>query len=348
MHKCRARGALALITLAIAVAIGGCGEDAPQASGDPLTAFERALNRVGEGVSPTGTGYGWIDLEPRRAAPGTAGALGPGLDELVTRDRRLRAIGIDLSEVEAATSVAASYGYAVRLDGASAGRLARLLRAVGATRRRVGGWTNYDLGEQWQAPLRGRLSGIRDFAARIAVSRDAVILSRTESAREALQDRGRAPLEVPAISLATGCLGEVSSARMLPGTFTHNPFESPDLIALGVQPGVPTREVLCAIGESRERAEKWQRALVASFSPGAEEPLSGEPISRLVSAVEVDGVAQDGLYAARAEIELAEGERPGFLYGALVRGSVLPYVGAPKPIPEGTRLQLKASPARPR
>lgn len=346
MHSFRRSRQIAALALVACVGLAGCDDDSnPETSS---TGFERALARVGEGVSPTGTGFGWIDLDTARPLTGSAGALGPGPEEFVRRSDRLEAVGIDISNAEAATSVAASYGYAVRLDGADVRRLPRLLEAAGASSRRVGEWRNFDLGAQWEAPLEGPLSVLRDFAARIAVSRDGVILSRTESARKALQDEGGSPLEAPANSFAAECLGDVSSARTLPGTFTHNAFASPDLIAVGVRPDAPAREALCAIGDSRERAEEWVRGLSESFSSGAREPLSGEPISRSVSEARVDALDDDDFFAARVEITLAEGERPGFLYGALVRGSVLPFVGAPKPIPDGTRLKLGPSPARPR
>lgn len=345
MHSFQLSRQIAVLALLCCVALTGCGRDVEPE--DPSTGFERALARVGEGVSPTGTGFGWIDLDTARSLTGSADALGPGPEDFVRSSDLLEAVGVDTSNAEAATSIAASYGYAVRLDGVDAGRLPRLLEAAGATSKRVGDWTNYDLGDQWEAPLMGPLSVLRDFASRVAVGPDGVILSRTGSARRALQDAGRSPLEEPANAFAAECLGGVSSARTLLGTFTHNPFASPDLIAIGVRPKAPAREVLCAIGDSVERAEEWVRRLSESFSAGAREPLSGEPISRSVSEAQVDELDEGGFYAARVEITLAEGEHPGFLYGALVRGSVLPFLGAPKPIPDGTQLRLRVSPAPP-
>lgn len=345
MHKPRRLSLLAIVA-AFAGAIG-CDDSSPGPD-EPPTGFERALERVGEGISATGTGFGWIDLGRASRAGQLALALGPGLEDLLRRPARLSSVGIDIADARDATSVAASYAYGVRLDGARADRLARLLRAAGATTDSAGEWTNFDLGEEWEAPLEGPLAPLEDYAARVAIAPDAVILSRVARVREALQDTGASPLEVPMNRLAAECLGDVDSARTLLGSFTHNPFASPELIAVGVRRGDPPHEVLCALGQEPEQARAWERSLVASFAPSASEPLTGEPISRSVAAADVDGFERDGLGAARAELELASGEPPGFLYGALVRGSVLPYVGAPKPIPDGTRLELSEEGERPR
>jgi hypothetical protein len=329
---------IASVVVLTMLLLPGCGDDNhPPAN---QTAFERALRGIGSGISPTGTGYGWIDLPDRGRFADTADALAPGPNDVVANPHPLESVGIELSGADQATSIAASYGYAVRLDGVSPGRLPMLLRAAGASARDHGDWTDYDLGDQWQAPLEGPLRALGDLAARIAVGSDAVILSRTDMGREALEDVGPSPVEAPANAFAAACLGEVSSARLLPGSFTHNPFASPALIAIGVR-HAGRDEVLCAIGYSPKQTQKWQRALRMSFAATATEPLIGGPIRRSVRQATVDRFQEGELYAARAEIMRAAGEPPGFLYRALSRGSVLTYVGAPKPIPDGTKLQLE-------
>ena len=167
-----------------------------------------------------------------------------------------------------------------------------------------------------------------------------MILSRVGRARQALEDANGSALADPGNRFAAECLGEVTSARTLLGTFTHNAYASPELIAVGVRPGPAPSEVLCAIGDDQEAAEDWRRELSRSFAPGSVEPITGAPISRSVDSASVDGLDGDGMYAARAEVRLAGPKAQGFLYGALVQGSVLPFLGAPKPIPDGTRLSL--------
>ena len=83
---------------------------------------------------------------------------------------------------------------------------------------------------------------------------------------------------------------------------------------------------------SADDAEEQASALRESFAPDATEPLTGEPMSDLVASAEVEELADGDLYAARATLE-PPGVRQGLLFGALVRGSVLPYLGAPEPIP---------------
>lgn len=312
-----------MTALAAGLLAVGCGADEPSTGSAPATRFEQALELVGEGVAPSGTGYGWIDLRSGRDAKRFAGALGPGLSDLFAHPDRLRAVGIDISHVEAATSLVASYGYAVRLDGVSGERLAQLLEAAGATTREVDVWSEYDLGAEWEAPLRGPLAEVGNFAARAAVADDAVILSRTGSAREALEDRGEPPLDDPGVAAAAGCLGDVRSARTLPGSFTYNPGESPELIAAGVAPGRPSREVLCVLGESAAQARRWESELSRSFAASAVSP-----------------VAEGDLHGARAAIAGPDAGEPGALYGALVSGRVLGYLGAPSPIPPGTGTDL--------
>lgn len=342
------RTVAALAALAVAAATGaGCGDgEKPASETTPPTRYEAALASVGEGVSPTGVGFGWIDLSAAPGARDVALALAPGPSAFLAHPGLLRAVGLDAAEADAATSVTASYGYGVRLDGVDPGRLARRLREADAKRHRTGEWTEYDIGGEWEAQLSGPLAPLRDYAARVAVAPDSVILARTASSREALEDRAGSALDAPSNRFAASCLGDVDSARIMPGNFTHNAFASPELIAIGTRWGQPADEVLCAIGDDRKEANGWAAALEQSLARGSRDPLLGTPIGRSVAGVRVERVAGEasGLHAARAELTLTAGQDPGFLYGALVRGSILPYVGAPPPIREGTRLKLGDSP----
>ena len=328
---------------ACALVLAGCGGGAEELdrSAEP-TGFEMALDGVGRGISPSGIGFGWVDIAAIRDAAGpaavreAAAALGPGADELLERGAALRrSAGFDPLTADAAIGLGASYAFGVRFDGVNAARLGDRLDAAGARSYRIGAWTVYDLGEQAQAPTSGPLADLDTFAARVAIRNGAVIMARVDSTRYALLGVGGSTVADEVLAFGAACLGEVDAARTLPGGFTHNAFASPDLIALGRRVGAPAggEEVLCAVDRSADDAEEQASALRESFAPDATEPLTGEPMSDLVASAEVEELADGDLHAARATIELAPGARQGLLFGALVRGSVLPYLGGPEPVP---------------
>ena len=248
--------------------------------------------------------------------------------------RPRRSAGFDPLTADAAIGLGASYACGVRFDGVNAARLGDRLDAAGARSYRIGAWTVYDLGEQAQAPTSGPLADLDTFAARVAIRNGAVIMARVDSTRYALLGVGGSTVADEALAFGAACLGEVDAARTLPGGFTHNAVASPDLIALGRRVGAPAGgEVLCAVDRSADDAEEQASALRESFAPDATEPLTGEPMSDLVASAEVEELSDGDLHAARATIELAPGARQGLLFGALVRGSVLPYLGGPEPVP---------------
>lgn len=339
------RGFTSLLpTLLAALAISGCGGSGPSPSPPPAvdTGFSQALANVGKGFAPSGTGFGWIDLTEVRDPAVVGGALGPGLGVLFERPADLRSVGVEISNATAATSIATSYGLALRIDGAETRELQRLLDAAGASKERSGEWTNYDLGNEWEAQLKGPLAPLGDLVPRIAVGPDSVIVARIASAREALEevDGDGSPLVDPANALAARCLGPATSARTFPGDFTHKPSASPDLIAVGVLPGSAKREVLCVIGADPAKVSAWEKALGKSFLAAATDPLSGQPISASVAGASIDQMKGEGVGAARAELALAPGESRGYLYRALAGGEILPFIGASRPVPEGSRVKL--------
>lgn len=333
----------AYLVAVCALGLAGCGSDGDQldATSGP-TEFERALEGVGQGVAPAGTGFGWIDIAAIRDAAGpgavreVAVALGPGADELLERGAAIkRTTGFDPLAADAVTSLGAAYSFGIRFQGVRAGRLGTLLREAGARAYPIGAWTAYDLGEQGQASTSGPLAALDTLASRVAIRPGAAILARVDSARHALLGVGESPLADERLAFATACLGDVEVARTLPGGFTHNADASPALIAVGRHPGPSSArgEVLCAIGDSEADAERQAEALTQTFAPGATEPLTGEPMTELVASAKVDELADGELHAARATLDPAPAAPPGLLFRALVRGSVLPYVGAPEPIP---------------
>ena len=320
-----------------ALALAGCGEG-DGADDAPPGDFERALESVGEGVSPAGSGFGWIDLgrfadgSPRERAR-VALALGPGGDDMLRRAAATgRAIGADPRDASQAVSISGSYTLGVRIDGLSGARLSERLRDAGARGRRDGEWRLYDLGGWAESRVRGPLSALGPYVSRVAVGPRAVVLSRFAPARAALTGSGESPISDPALALAASCLGEVSVARTLPGAFTHNKATSPDLLAIGRAPG--GTETICAVGDSTEEAAAHAEAMETALAPGARDRVTGEPISELAGDVSVDTSAGEGHAAARARLAPAEAAG-GFVFGALVRGSLLTYTGSKPPISGG-------------
>jgi hypothetical protein len=314
-------------------------------SGDPeegQTRLERALRGLGAGVSATGSGFGWADLQelrPDSLDPGfAADALGPGADDLLDDAAQiLAATGMDPDAASSAVAIGGSYALGARLDGVAPGHLPELLRRAGARERREGSWTYFDLGKQADSVTAGPLRPFGALVSRTAVGPDGVVLARFDAARTSLTgEGGELDLAGTRVEPALECLGEVAAARLIPGTFTHNPAASPELIAMGVRSPrdrEPPREVLCAVDDSEERADARAAALEAAFAEGASDPVTGRPMAALAPASEV-GIERDGEHwLTRVELAPPEGAEPGFLFAGFVRGSVLTYLGAARPVP---------------
>jgi hypothetical protein len=94
-----------------------------------------------------------------------------------------------------------------------------------------------------------------------------------------------------------------------------------DLIAVGIK---RDREVLCVLGGTAERSREIASALRTSLAPDARDPRTGEPMSKLVSSVEVETSSYDGVEVVRAELTPVGG--PGFLFGTIARGSLIQLI----------------------
>lgn len=336
MRRSPARRGLPILALILAVALWGCGEGDGDRDG---TGFERALGDLGAGVS-VGSGFGWADLRALEGDPAgltwTAEALGPGADDLLEESELLaRTTGFDPASASAAVAEGGSYAFGVRFDGVEGGRLGELLQAAGASRRQSGEWWLYDLGTQAEGQTSGPLAPLGALASRVAVGPSGVVLSRFEPARSSLIGEADEALELGAAQeLAVECLGEVLAARLVPGTFTHQPVTSPRLTAIGVAGDADRRrEVLCALDDPEREAPDRIAALERTFAPGAVDELTGKPIAREVAGATVSEESKGEWRIARAELELAPDARPGFLLRAFSRGSVLTYLGSRRPIP---------------
>jgi hypothetical protein len=330
MRPVRRIAPLVAALTALAAGCGGDGESGEQ------TRLDRALAEMASVVSPPTVAYGWVDLH--RLPAGTslhekaelADSLTPGGNEPFTRSPRFRRIGLAAEAATAAYGTGASYAFGVRLDGVDGGRLAALLRRGGAAERAEAGWALLDLGPEGVVPdpLLGR--GLTTFGARVAVreSPPAVVLAANDDSRAGLIGSGEPLIEDPGFAFASSCLGEVAAAEIMPGNAAATFQVRTRLIAIGARPAAGGwAEVLCAIEESEAAAERNAAALRAALAPQARDPVSDEPMGTLVRAPRVSVVSENGMHAARAALIPTARSAPGFLFGALARGSLLAYLG---------------------
>jgi hypothetical protein len=98
-----------------------------------------------------------------------------------------------------------------------------------------------------------------------------------------------------------------------------------DLVAVGVERG-GGREALCVLGGTADRAGEVADALEAGLAPDAREPRTGERMSKLVSAADVQNSTYEDVEVVRAELTLAAGQKPGFLFDAASRGSLVDLI----------------------
>jgi hypothetical protein len=329
-----------MLALALAVSLGACGDDGETT---PQTRFAAALATV-EATDPIGTGYGWIDVERLRQGgqgfrselDSVSDALGPGADTIITSARAARRVGVDAAAADSLLSVATSYALAVRLDGVDPKRVEAALARAGARSKHRGEWTTFELGGEWTAPLGTSLEPLSSIVARDATRDSAIILARSDLAREYVMSSAEPAIDAPVVAVAADCLGDVVAARLVLNNHTYLPNVGPELLAFGVRApdSGPTREVLCALGEPRVPVDVAARSLSHAFDPGARDALSHEPMSSLVANSDVAVFDQAGLRVARAEVVDALGAEPGLMFRAFNRGSMLTYLGLqPPPTP---------------
>ena len=332
LHRRVSTAVAGVLASLAAVGCGGAGDD-------ERSELANSLEGLGRGVSAAGSGFGWADLSAvRRPADleWAANALGPGADDLLDdRNAIARGTGFSTDEASAAVSIAGSYTLGARFDGTTGGRLPRLLLAAGARSRRAGEWMLFNLGGWAEGQTKGPLAPLGALASRVAVGPDAVVLARYGPARRSLIAQEGSVLDTADAELKAGidCLGDVDAARLIPGNFTHQPGSSPEMIAIGIGAAESGHrpETLCAVFESVDEADEAASELRAAFAPDATDEVTRRPIAESVEEVEVERTDLEGTAVAKAVLRPATGVRPGLLFGAFVRGSLLTYLGADRP-----------------
>ncbi len=326
---------IATALVGLALALGGCGSGEEES-----TRFEDAVQTVGDGVSPTGTGVGWVDLEAleRSDLGWAARALTPQASAVLDAHAELaRTTGFDPAAASQALSVGGSFAFGARFDDVSPGRLPELLMKAGAKDAGAAGpWTRFDLGSEFEGSLTTALAPLSSLVSRSAVSPDGAGAGADRvRAGEPDRRRGRRP-RGRAGRAGDDCLGDVDVARIVPGAFTHNQVSAPATIAFGVKSPAEDGarpEVLCGIdlpsSAISDRAELVRKAL----APDAVDAVTGEPIGDLISGFELEtssGPEGRDHHPRRAARDPPNAE-PGLLLKAFYRGSLLTYLGSPGP-----------------
>lgn len=313
------------------LALGGCGDDS--ARPPPTGPLAEALGDIGGGGAHGSLGVGWADPqlveESRAGAQLIADALGPNASSVIEAAPRLRR-RFDLGPLSAERliSVGGSYAFGLRLDGVDGRQLGRALVAAGARARHVSELELVEIGDYAVVPEPLLKSGVHGLGAFDAFNRRLAVLAISDRARAALLGRGSRLLDEPTYRAAADCLGDVVAARLMPDKLLLGTELGVDVVAVGV---TADGEVLCVVGGTAERADEVASALQTSLAPDARDPVSGEPISDSVAAVEVVSRPYQGVEVVRADVSLATGQSPGFLFGALSRGSLVGLInGGPR------------------
>lgn len=328
----------------LVLALAACDESQPE---EPPTAadagFLAALETIGGAEGAPGAGYGWIDVAALRERASTrralrrelawAGrALGPGADDLLADPRAGASLRIDPADAERVVSVSGSFSMGARIDGVSTHRSRAVLAGAGArTSRGADGWTELNLAPAGSQPDGARFDAVGSLAGRVAVSRDAVILTRFDPVRRELEGDGTPVSQAPVMLAAAECLGEVDVAQTVPNNFAAAPNVGPEIYAMGVVRGTPASEVLCVLDADAADMDRAEDELHATLAPGARDAVTDRPIETEIASAEVDRFEAQGFHILRARITPGPEAQPGFLFGAFVRGSLPTYVGAPPP-----------------
>src|SRR5918994_7790352 len=305
------------------LALGGCGDDL--AAPPPTGPLAETLADIGGGGASGSLGVGWADPqlveESGAGAQVIADALGPNAGSVIEADPRLRRrFDFGPLSAERLISVGGSYAFGLRLDGVDGRQLRRALVAAGGGARRASQLELVDIGDYAVVPEPLLSSGVLGLGAFDAFGRGLTVLAISDRARATLLGRGDRLLDESTYRAAADCLGDVVAARMIPDKLLLSSELGVDLVALGVD---GKREVLCVLGGTAERAGDVATSLETSLASDAREPRTGESMADLVRAVDVVTAPYEGVKVVRAELTLAAGQSPGFLFDAVSRGSLV-------------------------
>jgi hypothetical protein len=318
---------LAVVAVVAALAAGACGDDDDESAPRPEGPLAEAMAEIG-GAGEGSLGIGWADPQLVKEAgldrDVMATALGPNAGSFVDEAAALRRrFGLDPLAADRLVSMGGSYAFGLRLDGVDGRGLARALIADGGRAREVDGLEVIDIGDYAVVPEALLSLDVRGLGAFDALGRDLAVLAISDRARTALLGRGGLLLSEPVYRAASGCLGDVVAARMIPDKLLIGSELGIDQVAMGVKAG---GEVLCVLGGSSERADEVASALETLLAPEAKDPVSGEPIGDSLTGIEVSRSSYDGVEVVRAEGTVAAGEQPGFFFGTVARGSLVSLV----------------------
>jgi hypothetical protein len=310
------------LAVAFSLALTGCGDGS--GNQPPSGPLAEALADIDGGGANGSLGIGWT--EPRLAEKSGAGAeliadaLGPNAGTVIEAAPLLRRrFGFDPMSAERLVSVGGSYAFGLRLDGVDGRQLGHALTRVGGRVRQSGQLELIGVGDYAVVPEPLLRAGVHGLGARDAFGRALTVLAISARARASLLGRGDRLIDQPIYRAAADCLGDVVAARMIPDNLLLSTELGVDLVAVGVE---ARREVLCVLGGTAERAGEVATALETSLAPDAREPRSGELIGERISAVDVVAAPYEGVEVVRAELTLAAGQSPGFLFGTISRGSL--------------------------
>jgi hypothetical protein len=290
------------------------------------------MAEVSGGSESGSLGIGWTD--PRLAqgsglgVESIADALGPNASAVIEAAPVLRRrFGFDPLSAERLVSVGGSFAFGLRLDGVDGRQLGRVLARAGGRVRQSGRLELANVGNYAEVPGPLLRAGVRGLGARDAFGRALTVLAISGRVRASLLGQGDRLLERPIYRAAADCLGDVVAARMIPERLLLSTEFGVDLVAVGIR--ADRREVLCVLGGTAERADEIVHALEASLASNAREPRTGQSIAELIAKADVASSPYEGVEVVRAELTLAPGQPPGFLFATVARGSVVELIIGP-------------------
>jgi hypothetical protein len=321
-------GTVTALALSLSLALTGCGDESEDPA--PTGPLAEALADVGGGGAFGSLGIGWAEPALARRSGASrelvADALGPNAGSVVEAARQLRRrFGFDPLSADRLVSVGGSYAFGLRLDGIDGRGLGRALTRAGGRVRRKGQIELIDVGGYAVVPGPLVRAGVHGLGARDAFGRALTVLAISARARATLLGEGDRLLDEPIYRAAADCLGDVVVARMVPDKHLISTELGVNLVAIGVE---GEREVLCVVGGTAERAEDVADNLESSLAPEAREPRTGERMADLVGAADVAASSYEGVEVVRAELTLAAGQSPGFLFATVARGSLVEMMNA--------------------